>query len=164
MTTTGASSTSTAILTIARRVAVVVATSCTTPPMRKTAVASSTRSYTRDQRLHDPRHVARVVQLYTCATLFYMSFEKLETTVERNRIYEHYRGNRYIVVDIAKNADLDGDVFCVIYRALYDHGQLYTTSMERFTGMNAEGAPRFRLVEAEEQNRNPDHVYPTLTM
>lgn len=93
-----------------------------------------------------------------------MQFKKLETSVQRNRVYEHYRGNRYVVVDIAKNADLDGDVFYVVYRALYDHGQLYITSMERFTGTNTEGKPRFRLVEIEEENRNPDHVYPTITM
>jgi hypothetical protein len=93
-----------------------------------------------------------------------MQFKKLETTVQRNRVYEHYRGNRYVVVDIAKDADKDGDEFVVIYRALYDHGQLYVTSIERFTGNNAEGKPRFALLEIEEQNRNPDHVYPTLTM
>lgn len=93
-----------------------------------------------------------------------MQSRKLETSVLRNRVYEHYRGNRYIVVDIAKDANQDGDEFCVIYRALYDHGQLYSTSLERFTSMNAEGKPRFRLIEEEEQNRNPDHVYPTITM
>jgi hypothetical protein len=93
-----------------------------------------------------------------------MQYKKLETAVERNRVYEHYRRNRYIVVDIAKNADKEGDEFCVIYRALYDHGQLYTTSLERFTGMNADGVPRFRLLEIEEENRNKDHVYPTITM
>ena len=79
-------------------------------------------------------------------------------------MYEHYRGNRYVVVDIAKNADVDGDEFLVVYRALYDHGQLYVTSLERFTGTNAEGKPRFRLICDEEQNRNPHHVYPTITM
>ncbi len=93
-----------------------------------------------------------------------MQNKKLETTVLRNRVYEHYRGNRYIVVDIAKNTDKDGDEFCVIYRALYDHGQLYTTTIERFTGVNEEGHPRFRLLEVEEENRNPTHVYPTITM
>lgn len=93
-----------------------------------------------------------------------MEYKKLETSVMRNRVYEHYRGNRYLVVDIAKNADKDGDEFLVIYRALYDHGQLYSTAIERFVGMNAEGAPRFRLLETEEENRNPDHVYPTITM
>lgn len=93
-----------------------------------------------------------------------MQQQKLETTVVRNRIYEHYRGNRYIVVDIAKDADQDGDEFRVIYRALYDHGQLYSTSLGRFTGMNAEGKARFRLLDTEEENRNPDHVYPTITM
>lgn len=93
-----------------------------------------------------------------------MQYKKLDTTVERNRVYEHYRGNRYLVIDIAKDADQDGDEFCVIYRALYGHGQLYATALERFTGMNDEGKPRFRLLEAEEENRNPDHAYPTITM
>jgi hypothetical protein len=93
-----------------------------------------------------------------------MQYQKLETSVIRNRVYEHYRGNRYVVVDIAKDADKDGDEFRVIYRALYDHGQLYSTALERFTGVNAEGKARFRLIEIEEENRNPDHVYPTVTM
>lgn len=93
-----------------------------------------------------------------------MKYKKLETEVERNRMYEHYRGNRYVVVDIAKNADQDGDEFYVIYRALYDHGQLYSTALKHFTGTNDKGEPRFRLLEIEEENRNPDHVYPTITM
>lgn len=93
-----------------------------------------------------------------------MKYKKLETTVERNRVYEHYRGNSYIVVDIAKDADMDGDEFVVIYRALYDHGQLYCQSLERFTSLNSDGVVRFKLLEKEEANRNPDHVYPTITM
>lgn len=93
-----------------------------------------------------------------------MAYKKLDTTIMRNRVYEHYRGNRYLVIDIAKDADKDGEEFRVIYRALYDHGQLYSSSIERFTGMNSEGQPRFRLLEVEEENRNPDHVFPTMTM
>jgi hypothetical protein len=93
-----------------------------------------------------------------------MQYHKLETSVMRNRVYEHYRGNRYVVIDIAKDADEDGDKFRVIYRALYDHGQLYSTALDRFTGMNAEGKPRFLLLEVEEENRNPGHAYPTITM
>lgn len=93
-----------------------------------------------------------------------MEYKTLETSVLRNRVYEHYRGNRYIIVDIAKDADQDADAFRVIYRALYDHGQLYSTALERFTGTNAEGKPRFQLVDIEEENRNPAHVYPTITM
>jgi len=93
-----------------------------------------------------------------------MAYQKIETAILRNRMYKHYRGNTYIVVDIAKDADKDGDEFCVVYRALYDHGQLYATSLERFTGMNDEGMPRFSLLEVEEENRKPDHVYPTITM
>ena len=93
-----------------------------------------------------------------------MKYKKLETAVMRNRVYQHYRGNQYVVVDIAKDADKDGDEFRVIYRALYDHGQLYSTAIERWTGTNSEGKPRFVLLETEEQDRNPDHVYPTITM
>jgi len=93
-----------------------------------------------------------------------MQHTTLESSVVRNRVYEHYRGNRYVVVDIAKNADKDGDEFCVVYRALYDHGQLYVTTLERFTGTTSEGTPRFRIVDIEEGNRNPNHVYPTVTM
>lgn len=93
-----------------------------------------------------------------------MQYTKLATTVLRDRVYEHYRGNRYIVVDIAKDADQDGDEFRVVYRALYDHGQLYVTSLDRFTSTNDEGKPRFRLLEIEEENRNPEHSYPTITM
>lgn len=93
-----------------------------------------------------------------------MQTTKLETKVERNCVYEHYRGNRYLVVDIAKNADVDGDTFYVVYRALYDHGQLYVTSIERFTSLKEEGVPRFRLLDIEEENRNPEHEYPTVTM
>lgn len=93
-----------------------------------------------------------------------MKFKKLETNIIKNRIYQHYRGNRYIVIDIAKNSDIEGDNFCVVYRALYDHGQLYVSSIDRFDGLNDKGEKRFALVEEDEKGRNPDHVYPTLTM
>ena len=93
-----------------------------------------------------------------------MQTKKLESPVARNRVYEHYRGNRYVVVDIAKDVDQDGDEFRVVYRALYDHGQLYVTSLKRFTGQASDGTKRFVLLDIEEENRNPDHVYPTITM
>ncbi len=93
-----------------------------------------------------------------------MEFKKLETSIIRNRVYEHYRGNRYLVIEIAKDSDKDGDNFVVIYRALYGHGQLYSSSLDRFTGVNKEGKQRFTLVDIEEHDRNPDHIYPTLTM
>jgi len=93
-----------------------------------------------------------------------MKYKKLETSVMKNQVYEHYRGNRYIVVDIAKDSDKEGDEFVVIYRALYGHGQLFARSIDKFTALNSEGNPRFKLLEIEEENRNPDHVYPTITM
>ncbi len=93
-----------------------------------------------------------------------MQIKNTETNILRNRVYEHYRGNKYIVVDIAKNSDLPGDQFFVVYRALYDHGQLYITSVERFDGVSEGDVKRFVLVKEEEKDRNPDHVFPTLTM
>lgn len=93
-----------------------------------------------------------------------MKFKKLDCPILRNQMYEHYRGNRYIVVDIAKNSDMEGDNFWVVYRALYDHGQLYISAVERFNGLNEAGVKRFKLIEQEEKDRNPDHEYPTLTM
>lgn len=92
-----------------------------------------------------------------------MQTKKLETSVMRNRIYEHYRGNRYVVIDIAKDADKDGDQFCVVYRALYDHGQLYVTTLERFTGVNNEGSPRFRLLEIVETLKVSGTFIPPIT-
>lgn len=93
-----------------------------------------------------------------------MEYTKGEAAVERNRVYEHYRGNRYLVVDIAKDADKDGATFSVIYRALYGHGQLYVSSLERFTATNDAGEPRFRMLDLAEQNPNSNHVDPTSTM
>ncbi len=96
-------------------------------------------------------------------------FEMVPTSVVRNRVYRHYRGNNYLVVDIAKDSDREGDNFRVEYRALYDHGQLYSSAIERFTEEVDKPeipykGPRFALVEIEEVDRNPTHVYPTKTM
>ena len=40
-----------------------------------------------------------------------------------NRIYKHFKGDYYLVVDIAKYSETNEDV--VIYRKLYDDGSLW---------------------------------------
>ena len=50
-----------------------------------------------------------------------------------NGIYKHFKGDYYIVVDIA----LDSDTLnkCVIYRGLYGDGPLYVRKYEEFISL-----------------------------
>ena len=50
-----------------------------------------------------------------------------------NGIYKHFKGDYYIVVDIA----LDSDTLnkCVIYRGLYGDGPLYVREYEEFISL-----------------------------
>ena len=50
--------------------------------------------------------------------------------VKANRIYRHFKGDNYIVIDTALNNE-DGRVY-VIYRALYGDGQLFVRPIEDF--------------------------------
>jgi hypothetical protein len=71
-----------------------------------------------------------------------------------NHIYEHYRGNKYLVVDIATNTDTDEEM--VVYRALYGKHLLYTQPSKRFLEevdkpeFDYHG-PRMRRIEIQEQ-------------
>ena len=47
-----------------------------------------------------------------------------------NRIYKHFKGDYYLVVDIAKYSETNEDV--VIYRKLYDDGSLYVRPIDMF--------------------------------
>lgn len=47
-----------------------------------------------------------------------------------NRIYRHFKGDYYIVVDIAKYTETNEDV--VIYRKLYDDGSLFVRPLNMF--------------------------------
>ena len=50
--------------------------------------------------------------------------------IKINGIYKHFKGNSYIVVDIAKDSETLED--SVIYRALYDEGTLWVRKKEDF--------------------------------
>lgn len=49
----------------------------------------------------------------------------------KNRIYKHFKGDYYLVLDTAINTDNNEKY--VIYRALYNNGQLYVRPYNEFT-------------------------------
>ncbi|MCI8547302.1 MAG: DUF1653 domain-containing protein [Bacilli bacterium] len=50
--------------------------------------------------------------------------------VEKNRVYRHYKGDYYIVIDIATNSETMEKM--VIYRGLYENGPLWVRPYELF--------------------------------
>ena len=52
--------------------------------------------------------------------------------VIKNRVYKHFKGDSYIVVDIAKDCDTLEEV--VIYRGLYGDGPLWVRPYDDFVG------------------------------
>jgi len=45
-------------------------------------------------------------------------------------VYKHFKGNYYIVEDVAKDSETQKDV--VVYRRLYDDGSLWVRDMDMF--------------------------------
>ena len=50
----------------------------------------------------------------------------------KNRIYKHFKGDYYLVLDFALNNEDDKNY--VIYKALYGNGQLFIRPYEDFAG------------------------------
>lgn len=78
--------------------------------------------------------------------------------VEKNRVYRHFKGDYYLVVDIAYNAsDLKKQV---IYRSLYQDGKLWVRDYDDFISKvdknkypNIEQEYRFKLCNIESKNK-----------
>lgn len=50
--------------------------------------------------------------------------------IKKNRIYKHFKGDLYIVLDIAKNTETKEE--CVVYRVLYGENILWVRPLDMF--------------------------------
>ena len=51
--------------------------------------------------------------------------------VIKNRVYKHFKGDYYIVEDIAIDSETQEEL--VLYRGLYEHGPLFARPLKSFT-------------------------------
>jgi hypothetical protein len=63
-------------------------------------------------------------------------------------IYEHYKGNRYEVIDVATHSETLGKL--VVYRALYGEGGLWVRPLDMFSEdveVDGKQVARFRFID-----------------
>ena len=75
----------------------------------------------------------------------------------KNRVYKHFKGDQYLVIDTAINAN--DDKLYVIYRALYGDGQLYIRPYDEFVSKvdkdkypNTQQEYRFEIIDINSIN------------
>lgn len=71
----------------------------------------------------------------------------LKTTLVVGALYEHYKGNKYQLIGLARHSETLEDL--VVYRALYgDYGMWVRPArmFEEYIILNGVQVPRFRLV------------------
>ena len=62
-------------------------------------------------------------------------------TPKRGEVYQHFKGNYYIIEDIALDTESESEV--VIYRALYGEHKLFSRSLSMFMEVLPSGISRF---------------------
>ena len=81
--------------------------------------------------------------------------------IQKDRVYRHFKGDYYIVLDFAINNEDDQKY--VIYKALYGDGQLYIRPYEDFASLvNREKYPhitqQYKFELQEIKSINGDHL------
>lgn len=74
-----------------------------------------------------------IIQLSKLSIYCIMKSVKGDTQMRqivKNAIYKHFKGNYYIVLDIAKSSENEEEY--VVYRALYDDNQLWIRPLKMF--------------------------------
>ena len=82
--------------------------------------------------------------------------------IQKGRVYRHFKGDYYIVLDFATNNENDQKY--VIYKALYGEGQLYIRSYDDFASLvNSEKYPhitqQYKFELQEIKSINGDHLW-----
>ncbi len=66
----------------------------------------------------------------------------------KSGVYEHYKGNRYELIGIAKHSETLEDM--VVYRALYGDEDIWVRPLSMWSEtikVNGTDVPRFKLIE-----------------
>ena len=78
--------------------------------------------------------------------------------VIKNRVYKHFKGDYYLVIDIAINSETNEKM--VLYRSLYSDGKLYVRPLDMFISKvdknkypNIKQEYRFELQEIDSKNK-----------
>ena len=68
--------------------------------------------------------------------------------IKINGIYEHYKGNKYMLVGVANHSETLEKL--VIYKALYGEGELWARPLNMFfedINIDGKNIPRFKLLD-----------------
>lgn len=82
-----------------------------------------------------------------------MSKNTEQTSLEAGSIYEHFKGNKYEIISVARNGSNQSHPsdLHVVYKALYDdkefgYGSIWIRPLEEFLEIMPNGNPRFSPV------------------